>query len=255
MVDRALSTRQNYDTLGRSHAAEARILRDRITAHEDALDRATPAADYGAARLLVRVYDGGSMPSAVPRVYFTHPVLAYGTETEGGSATLSADTATTVPVIVLNKVPSVGDDLTAYAVGGRWVSEEMNGGGGGIPCSPCGLAATNLTLSWTNPLTGNGSATLTYSASPQGWKTGCCDGGLFFELFCTGSTVELRAYFFTTGSCPAGTTQYCSNLGSAPLELTLNSHTCSPLSLRFTVSGTDCPALFSDGNTAFTVTF
>ena len=209
----------------------------------------------GTPRLLVQVYNGGSMPNAVPRVYFTHPVLAYGTETEGGSYVLSADSATTVPVIVLNKVPSVGDYLIAYSVGGRWVSEETNAGSIGLPCSPCSLPATNLTLSWTNPLLGNGSATMTYSASPQEWMTGCCDGGLYFELFCTGSSIELRAYFFTSGSCPTGTTSYCSNLGSAPLELTLSSHTCSPLSLRFTVSGTDCPALFSDGNTAFTVTF
>jgi hypothetical protein len=253
MVDRALSTRQNADKLGRGQS-EARILRYRITAHEDALDLLGAQDLAGTPRLLVQVYNGGSMPNAVPRVYFTHPVLAYGTETEGGSYTLSADTATTIPVIVLNKVPSVGDYLTAYSVGGRWVSEETNGGSSGIPCSPCSLPTSNLTVSWTNPILGNGSATMTYTASPESWTTGCCDGGIYFQLFCTGSSIELRAYFFTSGSCPTGTTSYCSNLGSAPLQLTLSNHTCSPLSLTFTVNGTDCPTLFSDGNTRFTVT-
>ena len=94
------------------------------------------------------------MPAAVPRVYFTHPVLAYGTETEGGTPTFSADTATTVPVIVLNKVPSVGDYLTAYSVGGRWVSEETSGGSSGIPCSPCNIPAANLTIVVDEPAAG-----------------------------------------------------------------------------------------------------
>jgi hypothetical protein len=95
---------------------------------------------------------------------------------------------------------------------------------------------------------------MTHTESPELWTTDCCDGGIYFELLCTGSNIELRAYFFTSGSCPTGTTSYCSNLGSAPLQLTLSSHSCSPLSLTFTVNSTDCPTLFSDGNTAFAVT-
>ena len=58
------------------------------------------------------------MPSSAGLWYFTHPVTAYGTETEGGTGTFTVDTATTVPVIVLGGVPSVGDYLTAYSVGG-----------------------------------------------------------------------------------------------------------------------------------------
>ena len=73
-------------------AREARILRDRQQAFEDALDRADQARlsrPYASARLLVQVYDGGSMPSAPGLWYFTHPVLVYGPEAEGGGATFS----------------------------------------------------------------------------------------------------------------------------------------------------------------------
>ncbi len=240
-----------------SVSREARILRDRMAAHEDAVDRSSAGADYGSARLLVQIYNAGSMPNFVPAVYYTRPVLATGAVSEGASATLTADTATTVPVIVLNKVPSVGDHLVAYSAGGRWVSEETYPASGPIyaTCSPCSIPEENLTVSWTNLIGGNGSATMTYSSTPSNnWKTGCCDGGLYFELLCTAGTIELRAYFFTSGSCPTGTTEYCSNLESSPLELTLSSHTCTPFSLTFSVSGSDCPTLYGDGNTQFTVT-
>lgn len=123
-----------------------------------------------------------------------------------------------------------------------------------ISCSPCNLPATNLTISWTNPILGNGSATMVYSPTPNQWQTGCCDGGLMFQLFCTSSTIELRGIFWTSGACPTGTTSYCSNLGSAPLKLTVTSSTCSPLNLVFGVDGTNCPTLFSDGNLHLTVT-
>jgi hypothetical protein len=256
MVDPFLSPplRSGHRTAARS---EARILRDRMAAYEDAVDRASTAADFGSARLLVQVYNGGAMPSAVPRVYYTHPVLATGTVSGGAAPTLTADTETTVPVIVLNKVPSVGDYLTAYSAGGRWVSEETGSGGGTptFPCSPCAIPEENLTISWVNLLGGNGSATITYSSTPsKSWTTGCCDGGLYFELLCTTGNIELRAYFFTSGSCPTGTTEYCSNLESSPLELTLSSLTCTPFSLTFSVSSSDCPTLYGDGNTQFTVT-
>ena len=244
---------------GRASAErEARTLRDRMGALEDALDRASQGTSSSSARLLVQVFNGGSMPSAVPRVYFTHPVLATGTVSEGAAGTLTADTATTVPVIVLNKVPSVGDYPVAYSAGGRWVSEETGSGGGPVyeTCSPCSIPETNLTISWVNLIGGNGSATMTYSSTPsKTWVTGCCDGGLYFELLCNSGNIELRAYFFTSGSCPTGTTEYCSNLEASPLELTLTAHTCgSGFSLTFSCTSAGCPTLYGDGNTQFTVT-
>ena len=254
MVDPFLGSPFGWRSVGQDQAD--RILRQRIIEQNNALDRvASSVRPYSSARQLVQVYDGGAIPAAVPRVYLTHPVIATGSEAEGTVATLTADTATTVPVVVLNSVPAVGDYLTAYSVGGRWVSEETTPSGGGtVACSPCNLPASNVMLSWTNPLLGNGSAVMVYTPSPQAWTTGCCDGGLYFQLFCTHSTIELRGYFFLSGVCPTGVTSYCSNLQASPLKLTLSSHTCSPLSLVFSVNGVDCPTLFADGNTQFTVT-
>jgi hypothetical protein len=159
-------------------AREARILRDRQAAHNAARDRtAERSPSFSSARLIGQVFNSGSMPAVVPAVYLTQPVLVTGAETEGSSGTLTVDPATIVPVVVLGpKVPSVGDYLTAYAVGGRWVSERGTGssGGGVTTCSPCSIPNENLTLSWTNPLSGNGSATMTYAPgiSPT-WTTGC----------------------------------------------------------------------------------
>jgi hypothetical protein len=125
MVDRFLQPPSGASDR-RGSAREARILRDRQTAHEDALDRATnDAGAFGAARIIGQVYNGGAMPNTTPRVYLTHPVLISGPETEGGSPTLTVDTDASVPVVVLGKAPVAGDYLTAYAVGGRWVSEEL----------------------------------------------------------------------------------------------------------------------------------
>jgi hypothetical protein len=239
-----------------SIARETRILRDRLAALQRALDRdsaGNPA--FSSARMLVQVYDGGSMPSAPEMVYFTHPVLASGAESEGESATLTVDTVTTVPVIVLGHAPSVGDYLTAYAVGGRWVSEKGKTGGGLITtCSPCDIPNEDLTITWTNALTGGGVATLHYDTSTGWTTTSCVDGGLLFHLGCGVGGIELRAIYFIDGSCPSGTQQYCSNLQVAPLTLTPSAYTCSPFSLTFTIDELGCPALFGDGNTQFVVT-
>ena len=165
--------------------------------------------------MTVQVYNGGSMPGSLPAVFFTHPVLITGAETEGGSGTLTADAATTVPVVFIGStVPSVGDYATAYAVGGRWVAERGGSGGtGSIARGPCNIPAEDLTISWTNILTSNGSATMVYDSGTSLWTTGCVDGDFQLRLGCNAGTIELRAIFFTgVGGCPDGTSNYCSNL-------------------------------------------
>lgn len=254
MPDRSLSTRQGTRNAGES-ANETRILRDRQTAYENAAELARSALpSFASARMLVRVFDGGSMPTTTPRVYFTHPVLVTGAESEGAAGTLTVDTTTTVPVVVLGTVaPSAGDYLTAYSASNRWIAERGgSGGGGSTACSPCNIPNEDLTISWTNLITGDGSATLTYTPGPPRWISACADEGLIFQLQCTGG-FELRAIFFIEGECPTGTESYCSNLRTAPLTLTLESYTCSPFSATFSVSGTDCPTLFGDGNIMFFV--
>jgi hypothetical protein len=258
MVDRFLSTRQNSNPHS-GYARETRILRERHAAHAADLDRAASRQQpFSSARLVVQVYNGGSMPSSTPAVFLTHSVLITGAETEGGSGTLTADTATTVPVVFLGSTaPTAGDYTTAYAVGGRWVAERGGSGGGGgtVPCSPCNIPTSgSLTLSWTNPLTGNGSTTMTFNSGTNLWTTGCVDFGLSFQLGCNGGNMELRAIFYGGSGCPDGTSNYCSNLRTSPFTLTLASHTCSPFSATWTLTDAGCPALYNAGNTQFVIT-
>lgn len=124
-------------------------------------------------------------------------------------------------------------------------------------CLPCGIPAQNLTVSWTNILHGNGSATMVYNAGTLSHQTASCvDNNLLFRLSCTGGTIELRGIYFTGGGgCPGGTQDYCSNQRPDSRRLVLASSTCTPFSLTFTVpGGAGCPALSGDGNTQFVVT-
>ena len=249
----SISARQNNDGIGLNH--ETRVLRDRQVAYEDTVARAVNSdRPFASSRQLVQVYNGGTMPAAVPRVYFTHPVIASGNETEGGLAMLLVDTATTTAVIFLGHVPSVGDYATAYAVGGRWVTERGSSSAVGIICDPCTIPARDLTISWTNLLDGNGSAAMMYTSGPSQWNTGCVDNGIMFHLACTDGSIELQAIFFTSGICPTGETNYCSNLRQEPLVLTFSSYTCSPFSITFTVGEDACPTIYSFGNTEFVIT-
>ena len=149
----------------------------------------------------------------------------------------------------------MGDYATVYAVWGRWDGERGGAGGGGsITCGPCNIPTEDLAISWTNLLTGNGSATMTYTTGPTQWETGCVDNGVQFRLSCVSNTIQLQASFFTSGECPTGGSNYCSNLRFAPLTLDLSDSTCSPFSLTFTVTNSGCPAIYSLGNVQFVVT-
>jgi hypothetical protein len=255
MADRFLSPPLRFTTR-QGTGNDARILRDRQAAQSRAADRAQGRqSPFITARQLVQVYDGGSMGAAAELYYLGHPVLVTGAEAEGGTATLTVDSATTIPVVVLGHAPSVGDFLTAYAVGGRWVAERGgSSGGGGISCLPCVIPAEDLTVSWVNLLSGDGSAPLIYTTGPSAWTASCVDDGLIFKLGCNSGNIELRITFFIAGDCPDGESNYCSNFGEPPFQLTLASHTCSPFSLTFTVGEDACPAVYGAGNTVITIT-
>jgi len=114
-----------------------RIERLRHADLADYFDRAIADVAPGTARRLVQVYNGGSMPNQPDHYYLTNPVYLSGDETEGGTADPTADTAQTLVVDVLGKAPAVGDILTAYAVGGRWVAELGGKGKGCIKFVGC----------------------------------------------------------------------------------------------------------------------
>jgi hypothetical protein len=195
------------------------------------------------------------MPAQPGYVYLTHPAEVDGDEVEGGSATVNADASTTIPVVVLSGSPQVGDLLTAYAVGGRWVAERSGGSSqsGGYPCGQCRIPRQNLTVSWTILILGNGSTALIYTGNPTTQWTSACTNQLLYELICTQNQVEFRVYYFVSGSCPGGQSQYCSTIRSNPFRLAQTNLTCSPFLLTCNVTSTSCPNLASNGYTSFTI--
>jgi hypothetical protein len=232
----------------------ARDLRERHGGLVQAAARSIAAPTPTTARRLVQIFDGGAIPSAADHFFLAYAIELDGAETEGGTGTAVIDTSQPIMVDVLGHAPSAGDIVTAYAVGGRWVAERSGiSGGGSLACSPCNIPTQNLTLSWVNFISGNGSTTLTYATSPTSWTSGCSNG-LLYKLVCTGGQVELRVIYFATGSCPTGSQQYCSNLNVAPSGLTLSSFTCSPLSMTFLSNASGCPVISGSGYTKFTVT-
>jgi hypothetical protein len=236
---------------------ETRILRHRLGELEARVDLASSALPpIGAARRLVQVYNAGSMPSAPDHFCAANPVEVDGTETEGGTASFNIDTSTTLYVDVLWHAPNAGDILTAYAVGGRWVAEKTAASGQGLPCgADCMIPEQDLTVSWTNPLLGNGSTTLTYNAGPKTW-TSSCSNGLLCTLKCnlTENTPEFIITYFISGVCPTGQNGNCSTLGTNPNKLTRTGLTCgAEFLLTAECDDTGCPVVFSNGFTGFTV--
>jgi hypothetical protein len=232
-----------------------RNLRDRYTALVRSADRAIASFGTQTARRLVQIFDGGSMPSSPDHFFLAHPVELDGAEVEGGSGSPIVDSSQTIVVDVLGSTPSAGDILSAYMVGGRWVAERSGASStGALTCSPCSIPRQNLTVSWINILSGNGSTTLAYTAAPPSW-TSACSNDLQYTLVCTGGQIEFKVTYWVAGSCPGpGTTQYCSNLRTAPLGLTTYNYSCSPFSLTFRLTSSSCPTITSSGYTQFTIT-
>lgn len=117
------------------------------------------------------VYSGGSFPTSAGRYHLTRPVAVSGTESEGSTPTLTVDSASSVPVLVLDGPMSVGDYLVADAVDGRWVSTKGLGSGGGgtgtlLGCV-CRTPPDTLYLHVTNPIAGFlEDATIVYGPTP-----------------------------------------------------------------------------------------
>ena len=94
---------------------------------------------------------------------------------------------------------------------------------------------------------------LGYDLEPIDFSIDCVNQ-MLFQLACAGSVIQLSATYFLAGTCPSGQPQTCTSPGSNPLALTLDSYACSPLYLHYTVTGSNCPALWSNGYTSFAVT-
>lgn len=241
--------------MGLGPDSAARTLRDRHRAFEAALDRAQ--ADHPpfiTARRLAQVYDAGSMPTAADHFFACHPVELGGAETEGAAYTPVVDTATTLYVDVLGGVPAVGDLLTAYAVGGRWVAEKRGTSVPTFPCGACAIPKRNLTVTWHNGIIGDGSTPLIFTA-PSTWIS-ACSNQLLYQILCNAGAIEFRVIYFITGACPSGQSQFCSTLGNNPLKLIRDSLVCGPnFDMEVSLTNASCPNLWGNAYTGFSVKY
>lgn len=180
----------------------ARDDRNRLVDFRRGLDLRDHLGPTQTARQLLKIFDGGAIPTTVPKVFLGHPVLLDADDTEGASYTASADTSVTIPVVVLGPIVPVADDLVvAHAIGGRWVA----GDGGQAPpecefdcadCSGAGIPNKSLLFSWVGSGGGSGSVTMTPNCVGT-WDTGCFDGpvggGLDRWIFgCLGSSFAVN---------------------------------------------------------------
>jgi hypothetical protein len=130
----------------------------------------------------------------------------------------------------------------------------------GISCGECQIPRQDLSISWDNLISGPGSTTLYYQGSPTTQWISDCTNQLLYELVCTDNRVEFRVYYFLSGSCPTGQSQYCSTLRSDPSSLTVPTGglqcagPSTPFELTCDVTSASCPNLATSGYTSFTVT-
>ena len=192
------------------------------------------------------------MPNSVDRVFLVNPARLGGNEGEGGLPQRVVDPSRVIPVVVIGRqAPSAGDLLLVEAVGGRWVAAVGQSASDSLPCAPCPIPRKNLTVSWTNPLFGDGSAPLLVSGSA--WSSGCVNG-LLYSLACRGVAIEFAVTYYLSGTCPTGQSQSCTSLQSNPLALVLKNYSCQPFMLNYQVTDASCPVLMNNGYTSFTIT-
>lgn len=109
---------------------------------------------------VMQVFNAGAMPSIVPAFYATHPVTLTGTEAEGNPFVVTVDTSRSVPVVVLDTVPAVGDNLFCRQINGLWIARKGDGFGYtgppgiGIPGCVCVSIPPSVALSSSGPCGG-----------------------------------------------------------------------------------------------------
>jgi hypothetical protein len=124
-------------------------------------------------------------------------------------------------------------------------------------CNPCDIPKRNLTVSWANSVFGNGSAPLVYHEPTQyvgaRWVSECANQ-LIYEFYCAFPDLRLEVSYFISGSCPGGRKSSCTSDGLGGRFLQVDSYSCDPFHLAYTVTRGLCPVLASSGYTSFTVT-
>ena len=93
-----------------SYSQETRILRDRSSALASAMDRARAGGPaFKSARQLVKVINGGSMPTQPDHYFLCNPCEVDGVESEREAPTVVCGSGTSLAVDFIRGVPSAGD--------------------------------------------------------------------------------------------------------------------------------------------------
>jgi hypothetical protein len=101
---------------------DERVLRERMTSLEDALDTALGPDPYASAAAVGITTVVTTYPTTPAAYYAFNPGTITSTETEGGAGTITADGSTLLYALnVGSAVPPQGTSICIHGVGGRWV--------------------------------------------------------------------------------------------------------------------------------------
>jgi hypothetical protein len=114
---------------------------DRSISRSSALDAlAGVALPPSTQRMVVKVYDGGDMPTEPDRVYLCRPaaVSIPSAPAEDEAYTVGVDETQSIPVLFLGRAPAVDDLAIAHRCGGVWVATPPGGPPRGF-CPLCSM--------------------------------------------------------------------------------------------------------------------
>ena len=175
---------------------EERLLRQRLLDAQATLAARQRSAGAKGQFQVVQVFDGGSIPTVVPKVFYTHPCTLTYPLTENADFTVTPNGAVTLPVVVLGpKVPIAGDNLIAAGLPYRWVAEQGHAPSTesvSTACCPGNPVPKVLTGSGPEFCNGPPTSTLTFTFAPS-WSTptwvACCTSisgvSEFFTFSCS----------------------------------------------------------------------
>jgi len=102
--------------------SDTRIERARHADLERTVDQIAAGGSSGSAARLVTTTTVMTYPTSAGAFYAAHPTEIDGSETEGGAASYTADTAQVMYCLNLGtQIPPAGTTVIAEGVGGRWV--------------------------------------------------------------------------------------------------------------------------------------
>lgn len=101
--------------------SDARVMRCRQEDTASAARRTASAGHHSSEAMLVQTHVRGTYPAVASAFYACSPLRIDGSETEGASASFTADPSRSFLALNLgSKVPPVGTKLIVHAGGGRW---------------------------------------------------------------------------------------------------------------------------------------